>query len=203
MHDSVSYEELTPLSFLERSVLVYPDKPAVIHRDLVYTYAQFGNRVNRLGAALQAAGVGRGDRVAILAPNIPAMLEAKFGPMRVGAILVPLNVRLSSIEIAYILNHSGAKMLIFDSELADTVRGLRDEVPQVASFVQIVDQAPKADDIPGPEYEELLATAPARPSPVALLDERDAICINYTSGTTGFSEGSRLPRAGRLDQRCR
>ena len=189
MTASVHHAPLSPLSFLDRSVLVYPDRPAVIHGDVVYTYAQYYERVHRLGAALQSRGVGRGDRVAILAPNIPAMLDAKFAPMCIGAVLVPLNIRLSSREIAYILNHSGAKVLIFDSECANTVRGLRAEVPGVEAYVQIVDASPRADDIPGPEYEEFLASAPPEPTAVEPIDERDAICINYTSGTTGFPKG--------------
>ena len=186
---SVNYAPLSPLAFLERSLLVYPDKPAVVYGETVYAYAQYGDRVCRLGAALRSCGVSRGDRVAILAPNIPPMLDAKFGPMRIGAILVPLNIRLSSREIAYILNHSGAKVLIFDSEFADTVRGLKQDVPSVTTYVQIVDSAPRAEDIPGPEYEEFLAAAPSDPLPAVELDESDPICINYTSGTTGFPKG--------------
>ena len=185
----VNHEPLTPLSFLDRSLAVYPDKPAVVHGDAVFTYGQYGRRIDRLAAALQAVGVDRGDRVAILAPNIPAMLEAKFGPMRIGAVLVPLNVRLASREIAYILNHSGAKVLIFDTEFADTVRGLIGDVPRVGTFVKIVDGNPRAEDIPGPEYEDFLESASAAPEPVGPVDESDAICINYTSGTTGFPKG--------------
>ena len=189
MSASVNHTPLSPLSFLERSVLVYPDKPAVIHGEAVYTYAQFNERVQRLGAALRANGVRRGDRVAILAPNVPAMLEAKFGPMRIGAVLVPLNTRLASREIAYILNHSGAKILIFDSEFADTVRDLRADVPGVETYVQVVDAVPRAEDIPGPLYEEFLGSAPLAASDAEPIEERDAICINYTSGTTGFPKG--------------
>ena len=189
MNPSVNFSPLSPLSFLDRSVLAYPDKPAVIYGDTVYTYVQHSERVQRLAAALQAIGVGRGDRVAILAPNIPAMLEAKFGPMSIGAILVPLNIRLSSREIAYILNHSGSKVLIFDTELASTVREVRSRVPSIETYVQIADTEPQAEDIPGPEYEEFLANAPDRPESVEPIDERDAICINYTSGTTGFPKG--------------
>ena len=189
MNASVNYTPLSPLSFLDRSVLAYPDKPAVIYGDTVYTYAHYGERVQRLAAALQAIGVGRGDRVAILAPNLPAMLEAKFGPMRIGAVLVPLNIRLSSREIAYILNHSGSKALIFDSEFAPTVRDLESAVPGIETYVQIVDTAPRAEDIPGPEYEEFIETAPSESKAVEPIDERDAICINYTSGTTGFPKG--------------
>lgn len=186
---SVNYAPLSPLAFLERCLLVYPDKPAVVYGETVFTYVQYSDRVCRLGAALRSCGVRRGDRVAILAPNIPPMLDAKFGPMRIGAILVPLNIRLSSREIAYILNHSGAKVLIFDSEFADTVRGLKQDVSSVTKYVQIVDAAPKAEDLPGPEYEEFLAEAPSEPLPAVELDESDPICINYTSGTTGFPKG--------------
>lgn len=189
MNRSVNFSPLSPLSFLDRSVIAYPDKPAVIYGDTVYTYARYSERVQRLAAALQVAGVGRGERVAILAPNIPAMLEAKFGPMIIGAILVPLNTRLSAREIAYILNHSGCKVLVFDTEFAPVVRELQPRVPAIETYVQIADTAPRAADIPGPEYEEFLASAPRQPKRVEPIDERDSICINYTSGTTGFPKG--------------
>ena len=189
MKNRVSYENLTPLSFLERSAFVYPDKPAVIYDDRVYTYGHFEKRVRRLAAALRDSGVEKGDRVAFLAPNVPQMLEAHFAPMRIGAILVAINTRLAAREIAYILNHSGAKVLVFDSELAPTVRALRNEVAGVTSYVQIVDTAPKAEDIPGPDYESFLAAASEDDSPVEAISERDSIAINYTSGTTGFPKG--------------
>ena len=189
MQDSVCFENLSPLSFLDRSVYVYPDKTAVVDRGRTYTYSEFNARVNRQAAALQQIGVTKGDRVAVLAHNGRAMLEAKFGPMRLGAILVALNIRLSSREIAYILNHSGAKVLVFDSELAPTVRGLLDDAPQIESYIQVTDEAPKAEDIPGPDYEEFLAAAPAEPDPVEPLTETETITINYTSGTTGFPKG--------------
>ena len=96
MKNSVSFENLSPVAFLERSALVYPGKPAVIHGDRTYSYAEFHERSCRLAGALRGLGIGRGDRVAILSPNTPAMLEAKFGPMRIGAVLVALNTRLSS-----------------------------------------------------------------------------------------------------------
>ncbi len=82
------------------------------------------------------------------------MLEANFGPLALGAVLVALNTRLASREIAYILNHSGVKLLVFDSELAPTVRGFMDQVPAVENYVQVVDTQPAAEDIPGPQYEE-------------------------------------------------
>ena len=122
MTKGVSFYPLTPLTFLERSADVYPDKPAVVYGDTTYSYSEFRQRVNRLAGALKAAGVEKGDRVAFLVPNVPPMLEGHYGPMRLGAVLVAINIRLSPREVRHILNHSGAKALVFDSEFAPTVR---------------------------------------------------------------------------------
>lgn len=189
MFDHVWYESLNPLDFLERTSFVYPNKPAVVYKDSRYTYAEFYDRVNRLAGALKQAGVQQGDRVAFLVPNVPPMLEGHYGPLRLGAILVAINVRLSPREVAYILNHSGAKVLVFDSEFAPTVRAIQGDVPAVSMFIQVVDVAPKADDLPGPDYESFLATAPAGNHRTELHSEKDTICINYTSGTTGMPKG--------------
>ena len=161
MLDHVWYESLNPLNFLERSAFVYPNKPAVLYQDRRYTYAEFYDRVNQLAGALRQAGVQPGDRVAFLVPNVLPMMEGHYGPLRLGAILVAINIRLSPREVAYILNHSGAKVLVFDSEFASTVQAVRDEVKGVSTFVQVVDAVPQAHDIPGPDYESFLATAPA------------------------------------------
>ena len=147
MPNSVSFHDLNPLAFLDRSAAVYPNKPAVIYNDKTYSYAEFNDRVNRLAGALRQAGVNRGDRVAFMLPNIPQMLEGHYGPMRLGAMLVAINIRLSAREIAYILNHSGAKVLVFDSEFADTVRAMDGEIPGVETVVQVADVAPMAEDI--------------------------------------------------------
>jgi fatty-acyl-CoA synthase len=189
MLEPANFKNLNPLSFLERSVIVYPDKIAVKYKDTTYTYSLLYNRANRLAGALKKSGIRKGDRVAFLAPNIPAMLESYFGPLMLGAIVVPLNTRLSSRELAYILNHSGAKALVFDSEFAPTVRGFMDEVPNVGTFVQIVDTEPRADDIAGPEYEAFLNSAPEGDHKTDLDSEMDTISINYTSGTTGTPKG--------------
>ena len=154
---SATSQILSPLLFLERSAAVYPHRAACIYNGAVTTYSQLYERVRRQAAALRGAGVAAGDRVAFLLPNLPSMLEANYGPMGIGAVLVALNIRLSPREIAYILNHSGSKVLVFDSELADTVRQLRDECPGVETYVQVRDTAPLADDIPGPEYEQWLS----------------------------------------------
>lgn len=186
---SASFQSLNPVSFLDRSAAVYPDKTAVIYKKTRFTYLEFESRVNRLAGALKSAGVGKGDRVAFLCPNIPPMLEGHYGPMRLGAILVAINFRLSSREVKYILNHSAAKVLVFDSEFAPNIREMKDELETVTTFVQVVDEVPKAEDIEGLEYEEFLASAPAGVHREELDSELDTIAINYTSGTTGLPKG--------------
>ena len=189
MPTSVSFHDLNPVSFLDRSAMVYPDKTAVVHGDARFTYAEIDGRVNRLAGALRRAGVGRGDRVGFLCPNIPAMLEGHYGPMRIGAVLVAINFRLSAREITYILNHSGAKVLVFDSEFAPKVREMMDGLETVVTFVQVADAAPRDDSIPGPDYEEFLASAPAGEHRAGLESETATVAINYTSGTTGLPKG--------------
>ncbi len=189
MLDSVSFKNLNPISFLDRSSFVYPDKPAIIYGDLTYTYAEMATRVNALAGALLSEGVEKGDRVAFLVPNTPAMLEGHYGPLKIGAVLVAINIRLSAREISFILNHSGAKVLVFDSEFADLVKSIKDQTQGVLRYVQVVDTAPKSDDIDGPEYEEFLASSPIGEHRRSLDSETDAIAINYTSGTTGLPKG--------------
>src|SRR3954465_648917 len=131
--------ELTPLLFLERSADVFREKPAVLYRETSYTYPQLRARVRRLASALTGAGVEYGDRVATLCPNIPPMLEAHYGIPLAGAILVSINTRLSPDEVAYILNHSGANVLLVDTELAATVERCKSQLENVKLFVNIVD----------------------------------------------------------------
>jgi fatty-acyl-CoA synthase len=186
---SATSQILSPLLFLERSASVYPHRAACIYNGAVTTYAQLYDRVRRQAAALRGAGVEAGDRVAFLLPNLPSMLEANYGPMGIGAVLVALNIRLSPREIAYILNHSGSKVLVFDSELGDTVRQLRDECPGVETYVQVRDTAPLADGIPGPEYEQWLSGVEPLDHLPGPATELDTVTINYTSGTTGMPKG--------------
>jgi fatty-acyl-CoA synthase len=189
MPGQVSYENLNPITFLERSACVYPGKTAIVHGERRYTYADYHARVKRLGVALRKLGVRKGDRVAVMAPNVPAMLDCSFGPLRIGAILVTINIRLAAREIAYIVNHSGAKVFLFDSEFAPVVRGFMQDCPGVAAWIQIVDAAPRAGDIPGPDYEAFLAEAEDDGQPPEELSELDTITLNYTSGTTGPPKG--------------
>ena len=189
MLTSATSDKLSPLLFLERSAAVYPQRAACIYNGGVTSYGQFYRRVRRHAAALRSVGVRAGDRVAYLLPNLPAMLEANFAPMGIGAVLVALNIRLSAREIAYILNHSGAKVLVFDSELADTVRQLRDDCLGVETYVQVRDTAPPAADIAGPEFEQWLAGVEPLAELPGAASETDTVTINYTSGTTGMPKG--------------
>ena len=118
---SVNKSILSPVEFLTRSVSVYPDKTAVVYGDRRYSYKEFGERVYRLASALKLQGVGKGDKVAFICPNIPPMLEAHYAVPLIGAALVSVNIRLSAPEISYIIDHSDAQVVVVDSEFAPYV----------------------------------------------------------------------------------
>jgi fatty-acyl-CoA synthase len=184
--------KLTPIAFLERSAGVFADKTAVIHQDRRYTYGEFRHRVHRVAGALRRAGIRPGDRVAYLAPNIPAMLEAHFAAPLAGAILVTINTRLNPNEIAYILNHAAAKLLVVDSELASLIAPVLSGLKATRRFVVVRDttaESPGNCPIDGQDYEEFLATGEDEFEDFRLNDENDSISINYTSGTTGKPKG--------------
>lgn len=184
----VNYDILTPLSFLKRSTDVFPDKVAVVHGEQRFTYAEFNARVNRLASALSKLGLGRGDKVAFICPNIPPMLEAHYGVPLLGGVLVAINIRLSPREIAYILNHSDSKVLFVDAEFSSVVEPILSEIPNIKTIVTICDEGMEKK-LPGPEYEEFLATGSDEPFPCPVEDELENITINYTSGTTGLPKG--------------
>ena len=173
--------ELNPVDLLERAAFVYPNKVALVHGERRYSYAELGERAWRLANALRGAGLEKGDRVATLLPNSPAMLEAHFGVPAAGGILVTVNTRLSRDEIAYILEHSGSRVLLLDAEFAGLVNG----IDLGGVHVIRVDDTGRTDD----PYEQLLAGAsPERPVS-RLEDEEETISVNYTSGTTGRPKG--------------
>jgi fatty-acyl-CoA synthase len=128
---------LTPLAFLRRSADVYPDKVAIVHGSERITYARFAEQAQRLARGLRASGVGPGDRVACLLPNVPAMLVAHFGVPLAGAVLVAVNTRLSSEEVRYILDQSGAGVLIVDSTLRGTVEPIAASLETVREVVTL------------------------------------------------------------------
>jgi fatty-acyl-CoA synthase len=179
---------LTPFRFLQRSADVFREKVAIIHRDQRITYPELAARVNRLASALRAAGIERGDRVAVLLPNIPQMLEAHFGVPLSGGIMVAINTRLKTDEIAYILNHSGAKALIIDSELAPLVEPALGGIPALELIVTVHD-VEAGVHLNGPDYEAFLASGSPEPINWPIDDEDQVISINYTSGTTGKPKG--------------
>jgi fatty-acyl-CoA synthase len=173
--------ELNPVDFLYRAAYLYPDKVAVAAGQRRYSYTELAERSWRLANALRSAGLAKGDRVATLLFNSPAMLEAHFGVPAAGGILVAVNNRLSSAEVGYILQHSGARYLLLDTGLAAVAE------PLDLAGVTVI----RCDDtgMPGDPYEEFLAGAsPARP-PSWLEHEEETISINYTSGTTGRPKG--------------
>jgi fatty-acyl-CoA synthase len=182
--------ELTPVSFLRRSAYVFPDKVAVVHGDRRYTYREFEARVNRLASGLRALGLAKGDRVAIIAPNTPAMLEAHFGVPAAGLALVPINIRLASDEVGYILGHSGAKVLLVDHEFEGLIRPL-DLAARGLRVIRIDDTGAAGDP-----YEDFLAAASPAPCEPWLDDEYETISINYTSGTTGRPKGVMVHHRG-------
>ena len=173
--------ELSPVSFLRRNAYVHPDKTAVVHGDRRYNYGEFAMRVDRLASSLRAASLAKHQRVAFLAPNIPPMLEAHFAVPAAGGILVAINTRLSSSEIDYILQHSGARFLFVDRELQPQIADLDLSGIEV---VEIHDTG--AGDDP---YETFIAAGSPEPGPNLLADEEEPISINYTSGTTGRPKG--------------
>jgi fatty-acyl-CoA synthase len=184
----VHRSHLTPLRFLQRSASVFRQKPAVVYGNRSWTYPELEVRVNRLASALTKAGVERGDRVAFLVPNIPAMLEGHFAVPLVGAILVAINTRLSAPEVEYILDHSGASALVVDTELAHLVAPALERLPALRLVVSVED-VPGGTRLAGPEYEEFLASGSPEPLDWPLEDEDETIAIDYTSGTTGRPKG--------------
>ena len=188
----VNRTELTPLLFIERAVRVHGPRIAAVYGRRRFTFAELGVRVRRLAAALRRAGLRPGDRVAFLAPNVPALLEAHFGVALVGGVLVAINTRLNRNEIAYILDHSGARLLFVDAELAVPLAPIRSDLRTVERVVTIDDPefAPGIAHVcDGPEYEEFVAGEPDRSLACRVADEESTYSINYTSGTTGRPKG--------------
>jgi len=195
---------LSPLMLLERTLHVFPEQLGVVDGDLRLTYADFGARVYRLASALRHRGIAKQDRVAVLCRNSLEMLEAHFGVPQLGAVLVPINVRLAAEEIGYILTHSGARALILDRELADLVAPVRAQLPELELIVN-VDLATRLGESPahepsgtlaGPKYEALLDEGEPEPFVSDVDDEDQTISINYTSGTTGRPKGVMFTHRG-------
>jgi len=187
-----NYQPLTPLGFLARAAQVYPDHPAVVHGALSFTYAEFYTRARRLGSALTKIGIGKGDTVSAMLPNVPAMLDAKFGVPMAGAVLHSMNTRLDPANIAFMIDHAETKVLITDTEFS----GIISEALKLATRRPvIVDYADPVftglgSRLSDTDYEEFLKTGDPEFAWKMPDDEWDAITLNYTSGTTGNPKGA-------------
>jgi len=191
--NAANYTPLTPLSFLERAASVYPAKTAVIHGERRYSYREFRERCHRLAAALAKAGVGAGDTVAVLSPNIPATLEAHYGVPMAGAVLNAQNTRLDAATVAFCLNHAEAKVFIVEREWAAIALDAVARLERKPLLVEVNDSeaqyAPETVRLGGIDYEEFLASGDPDFTGPGLTDEWQAISLNYTSGTTGDPKG--------------
>ena len=186
-----NYVPLTPLSFIERSARVYPQRLAVVHGEQRRTWSETYARCRRLAAVLAGRGIGKGDTVAVMLPNIPAMYEAHFGVPMCGAVLNTLNTRLDAEAIAFMLKHGEAKVLITDREFS----------PVIEKALAATSAKPLVIDVDDPEYsgegkrlgeteyEDFLKTGDPGYAWIWPGDEWDAIALNYTSGTTGDPKG--------------
>ena len=185
-----NYTPLTPCDYLARAAYTYPDKVAVIHGTLRQTYAQTHDRCRRLASALRRRGIGLGDTVAILAPNTPAMLEAHYGVPMSGAVLNAINTRLDPATIAFILAHGEARLVLVDREFTATMAAAVAQMDAPPAVVWIDDPLAESGDPLGEmEYEALLDAGDAAEDWPWPADEWQAICLNYTSGTTGNPKG--------------
>ncbi|MCC6947786.1 MAG: acyl-CoA synthetase [Bradyrhizobiaceae bacterium] len=186
-----NYQPLTPLSFLERAADVFPDQVAIIHGRLRRNYREFHARAKKLASALAKRGIGRGDTVAVMLANTPAMLEAHYGVPMTGAVLNTLNTRLDAAIIAFSLDHGEAKVVITDREFSRT---MQDALGRAKAKPLVIDYddpefSGDGDRLGNLDYEAFLGEGDEGYARTAPGDEWDAISLNYTSGTTGDPKG--------------
>jgi fatty-acyl-CoA synthase len=188
--NKANYVPLSPVSFLARAASFFPDRIAVVHGAVRHTYAQFHARARRLAHALAEAGVRRGDTVAIMAANTPAMLEAHFAVPMLGAVLNPINIRLDPAAIAFCLEHGEAKVFLADREYHATIEPALGLLKSPIKVIDIADVetagTPKLSDT---EYEDFIAAGDPEFAYPGVIDEWESICLLYTSGTTGNPKG--------------
>src|SRR3989449_3596036 len=186
-----NFAPLSPLGFLPRSAEIYPERVAVIHGERRITYRDFDARARRLASALVQRGIGPGDTVSAVLPNVPAMLDAHFGVPMIGAVLNTINTRLDARMIAYILEHGEAKVLLTDREYAATVGPALEWLDAKPLVIEVDDplyQGP-GERLGAIEYEAFLATGSGGFAWTPPADQSLPIALNYTSGTTGNPKG--------------
>src|SRR5881227_2829398 len=178
---------LTPLEFARRARKLYPDRVAVMDGNSRWTYAQFLDRCDRWSTVLQKLGIKSGDRVAYLSPNTHAQLESFYAVPQIGAVLVPINYRLTANDFVYLINHSGAEVVCAHSDYLEAVDSVRSQLTAVKHFVALDGPAAEAAGS-WLDYESLIAGS-ASDFRAVDIDENDLLTINYTSGTTSRPKG--------------
>lgn len=185
-----NYAALSPLSFIQRSASVYPNHLAVVHQTTRRTWSEVYKRTKQLASALTKRGVGKGDTVAVIAPNLPEVFEAHFGIPMAGAVLNAVNIRLDAEAIAFILQHGEAKVVIVDREFSEVVSRAVKMVPHKPLVIDIDDPYYEGGELIGAmDYEAFIAEGDENFEWALPEDEWDAIALNYTSGTTGNPKG--------------
>ena len=188
--NDANYVPLTPLSFLRRAAAVFPERTAWIHGSRRASYAEFYVRSRRLASALAKRGVAKGDTVAIMSPNTPAMLEAHHGVPMCGAVLSALNYRLDAASLAFILDHANVTVLLTDRSFSPVIADALSRAAAPPLVIDIDDTPEEGGDLIGEiEYEALLKEGDPDYDWPWPEDEWDAISLNYTSGTTGNPKG--------------
>ena len=188
-----NYAPLSPLSFIERTAEVYPERLAVVHGDLSRNWRELFVRCRRLASALQQCGVGKGDTVAVMLPNTPPMVEVHFGVPATGAVLNALNTRLDAATVAFMLDHGEAKVVIVDPEFTPVMQQAlalrKSTTPLLVIDVQDALFTGDVQRLGNVLYDDFVATGDADFAWQLPADEWDAIALNYTSGTTGNPKG--------------
>ncbi|HVK56412.1 MAG TPA: AMP-binding protein, partial [Burkholderiales bacterium] len=185
-----NYVSLSPLSFLAKAAYVYPDYTATIHGDRRLSWKQVYARCRRLASALKGRGIGHGDTVAVMLPNVPAMVELHFGPAMLGAVLNTLNTRLDAEAIAFMLDHGEAKILFTDREFSATIEKALTLTAKRPVVIDVDDALFDGGKSLGEkEYEAFLEEGDETFAYSLPQDEWNAIALNYTSGTTGNPKG--------------
>ena len=188
--NAANFTSLTPLSFIERTARVFPDRTAVVHGEIQRSWTETYQRCIKLASALNRRGINKGDTVAMMLPNVPASLEAHFGVPMCGAVLNTLNIRLDAKTIAFILDHGEAEVLLTDKEFAPVINEALSLCEAKPLVIDVDDAlAPEGELLGEIEYEAFLAEGNASYAWQYPENEWDAISLNYTSGTTGNPKG--------------
>ncbi|MBL8221247.1 MAG: AMP-binding protein, partial [Bryobacterales bacterium] len=179
---------LTPIRFLYRAMDLFPRKVGIVSGETTLNYAQFGTRALQLANALRQEGIEQGDRVAFLSFNNHQLMEGYYGVPMAGGIVMPLNVRLSIQELVPILNHSGARILIYENDFLPIVEQLKSACGDIRQFLTLNEKTGPA----GATYEEFIAAAPPTEIDFMGIDENTIAELFYTSGSTGSPKGVML-----------